>query len=224
MPEHIDDTQDLALEEPPPEQLEQSWEDEVELPPRPRRRLMTPLTGSLLGVLLVALGFIGGVLVQKGQEGSSGASPAGGGFASRLAGLKATGARSGGTTGAAAGAFGGFSSARANATTGTVTFIQGKTLYVETSEGDTVKVQTSAASAVTKTVKGTVHSIKPGETVVVTGSKASSGAVQAESIRVGSTGAAGLFGGAGTGGGTGAGAGSTTSGKSSSEPQLFGSG
>jgi hypothetical protein len=173
----------------------------------------------------VALGFIGGVLVQKGQEGSSGASSARGAFASRLAGLNATGARSGGgTTGAAAGGFGGFSSARANATTGTVTFIQGSTLYVETSEGATVKVRTSAASTVTKTVKGTVHSIKPGETVVVTGSKAASGAVQAESIRVGSTGAAGLFGGGGTGAGAGASTGATTSGKSSSEPQLFGNG
>ncbi len=221
MPEHEPDTQDLALHEPPPVRVEEGWEDEPELPPRPRRRLMTPLTGSLLGVLLLALGFIGGVLVQKGQEGTSSPVRGAGGFASRLAGLK-TGTRSaGGTAGAAAGGFAGFASARGTA--GTVTFIQGGTLYVETTEGTTVKVKTSAASSVTKTVKGTVHSIKPGETVLVTGSKSSSGAVQAESIRVGSTGAAGLFGGTGaTGSST-----STTS-KSSSgssgEPQLFGPG
>ncbi len=216
MSERQENTQDLAVEEPPPVRVEESWEDEPALPPRPRRRLMTPLTGSLLGVLLLALGFIGGVIVQKGQEGgsTSGASGAGG-FASRLAGLKAASRSSTGTTGAAG--TGGFG-APTNATSGKVTFVQGRTLYVETTEGTSIKVQTSATSAVTKTVKGTVHSIKPGETVLVTGSKASSGAVQAESIRVGSTGAAGLFGRAATT------AGSTTTGKSSSEPQLFGPG
>jgi hypothetical protein len=224
MPEHDDDTQNLALQDPPPARVEHSWEDEAELPLRPRRRLMTPLTGSLLAVLLLALGFIGGVLVQKGQGGSS--TSAGGAFASRLAGLKGTGARSAGaTTGAAAsGGFGGFGAARANATTGTVTFIQGKTLYVETTEGGTVKVQTSTASSVTKTVKGTVHSIKPGETVVVTGSKGSSGAVQAESIRVGSTGAAGLFGGTGATGAAGASSSAKSGSGSTGEPQLFGPG
>jgi hypothetical protein len=222
MPEHDDDTRDLALEEPPPVRVEERWEDEPELPPRPRRRLLTPLTGSLLGVLLAALGFIGGVLVQKGQEGSSGTTSARGAFASRLAGLK-TGAGAS-AKGAAGSAFGAFGGARANATTGTVTFIQGKTLYVETTEGATVKVQTSAAAAVTKTVKGSVGSIKPGETVVVTGSKGSNGAVQAESIRVGSAAGAGigaLFG-AGSTGATG-GTGKSSSG-STGEQALFGRG
>ena len=101
MPEHqAPDTQDLALEEAPPVRVEEHWEDEPELPPRPRRRLMTPLTGSLLGVLLLALGFIGGVLVQKGQEGSSSPAAGAGGFASRLAALK-TGARTAGAPGTA---------------------------------------------------------------------------------------------------------------------------
>jgi hypothetical protein len=217
MPDQETIVQETAAEE---------WDQPLEeLPPRPRRRLfgagVSPVPLALLAVFLIACGFIGGVLVQKGQEGSSSSGGATGGFASRLAGLR-TGARSAGATGgtgaSTAGATGAFGAARGNATTGKVTFIQGKTLYVETTEGTTVKVQTSAASAVTKTVKGTVHSIKPGETVVVTGSKASSGAVQAESIRVGSTGATGLFGGAATT------TGSTTTGKSSSEPQLFGPG
>jgi hypothetical protein len=99
MQDHDNETNDLALEEPAPVRVQEAWQDEPELPPRPRRRLMTPLTASLLGVLLAALGFIGGVLVQKGQEGSTGAA-GGGAFASRLAGLK-TGARAG--TGAAGG-------------------------------------------------------------------------------------------------------------------------
>ena len=52
-----------------PEARRDDWVEEYEeqLPHRPRRRLMTPFNLSLLGVLLVAGGFIGGVFVEKGQ-------------------------------------------------------------------------------------------------------------------------------------------------------------
>ena len=43
-----------------------------ELPVRPRRRLLTPVSGGLLAIVLVAGGFIGGVLVQKGQNSGGG--------------------------------------------------------------------------------------------------------------------------------------------------------
>jgi hypothetical protein len=46
--------------------IQEEWrgQDEAPLPPpRPRRRL-TPLTGGLLAVLLLAAGFVGGALVQ----------------------------------------------------------------------------------------------------------------------------------------------------------------
>ena len=46
-------------------------EEPAELPRRPRRRLLGPIPLALLGVLLVACGFIGGVLVEKGQGSSS---------------------------------------------------------------------------------------------------------------------------------------------------------
>jgi hypothetical protein len=63
-------------------------------------------------------------------------------------------------------------------------------------KGETIKVATSAATSVTKTVKAKVKAIHPGETVTITGSTDSKGAVSAESIAVGSrvTGAVGLFG------------------------------
>lgn len=80
-------------------------------------------------------------------------------------------------------------------------------------EGNTIKVMTSAASAVTKTVKSTVRAIRPGETVVVSGTRGGAGAVKAESIRVGAAGGGGLgslFGSSGTSAGAG--------------PSLFGSG
>jgi hypothetical protein len=221
MPEQDDDTRELAVEEPAPAALEEGWqEDELELPPRPRRRLMTPLTGSLFGVLLLALGFIGGVEIQKGQEGSSGSGSAGS-FASRFAGLRGASRTGTSTTGASGAA--GFLGA-SGATTGQVTFIQGGTLYVETTEGTTVKVKTSAGSSVTKTVKGTVAGIKPGETVVVTGAKNADGSVEAESIRVGSTGGGlgALFGGSSSSSGTGSSSSSKSSTGTSGETQLFG--
>ena len=66
-----------------------------ELPRRPRRRLVTPLTLVLAFALVAALGFVGGVKVQKAQ-GTTPTSRAGG-FA-----------RAGGFTG-----FGGASTPRA---------------------------------------------------------------------------------------------------------------
>ncbi|MGA9875508.1 MAG: hypothetical protein WBQ21_06845, partial [Solirubrobacteraceae bacterium] len=80
-------------------------------------------------------------------------------------------------------------------------------------------------STVTKTVKSDVKSIHPGETVIVTGSAGTNGAVSAESIRVSEAGASGgglgaLFGG---GGGASGGDGRRRGGGGSSgEPALFG--
>ena len=234
----------LAYE--PLEEPDDEWFDEQpqELPRRPRRRLLgagaNPIPLALLGVLMIAGGFIGGVLVEKSQN-TSGSSSAGvAGLAARFAALRgaggvgsaagASGASSTGASGAGvgstgasgasgastggagaggggfAGRFGGFGGAGASsATIGEVAYISGNTLYVTNTEGNTVKVTTSPGASVTKTVKANVHGIHPGETVVVRGTKGSNGAVTAESISVGSAGAAGgglgsLFGGGGGGG------------------------
>ena len=207
------------------------FEEPEELPRRPRGRLLAPLPIALLCVLLTACGFIGGVLVEKGQAGSGAAG--GSGLAGRFAALRSaagTPAAGAGATGAAArsalgtGAGGG----GGGATIGQVAFVQGSTLYVTDSSGNTVKVKTSAASTVTKTVSGSVHAIRPGEQVVVSGTTASNGTVTAESIRVGGSaagGLAGLFGGGGASPGSGTGTGSsTTNGSSSGGPALFGGG
>jgi hypothetical protein len=193
--------------------------DLSELPPRPRRRLLTPAPLALIVVLLLALGFIGGVLVEKGQSASSTAAT-GAATAARLRGFAAAGGAAGipgGDAGAGAGAAGGAGGARP--TSGTVAYVSGQTLYVTTGES-TVQVKTSAATSVTKTVKSTVKSIHPGETVTVTGSKGTNGTLTAESIRVGSTGGlGGLFAGAG-----GKGASGSSAGAGSGGPALFGGG
>jgi len=204
-----------AAREPHVSPADDTWAEEPleELPPRPRRRLFAPLPLALLGVLLLACGFIGGVLVEKGQTSSTSSSSASG-LASRFAALRsaagagtATGSGGASSTGGGAAGTGGFAGrfgGAGGATIGEVSYISGSTLYVTDAEGNTVKVTTSPASTITKTVKAGVHGIHPGETVVVRGTKGSGGAVSAESIGVSAAGAGGgglgaLFGGGGGG-------------------------
>jgi hypothetical protein len=183
-------------------------EDE-QMPRRPRRRLLAPRPVALLLVLMTACGFIGGVLVEKGQLPSGGSTGASAGLPSSFAALRsgrfgaganaAPGVGGASVSGSPAGAGSGA------ATAGLVSFIHGATLYVTTAEGNTVKVTSSPASTVTKTVKSTVKGIHPGETVIVTGPQNANGAVSAETIRVSSGAATGalssLFGRSGEGAG-----------------------
>jgi hypothetical protein len=207
-------------------QDDSEWIEDEELPRRPRRRLLTPLPLSLLGILLIACGFIGGVLVEKGESSSSTSPGTSSALASRFAALRggtagSTGTRAGATTGSSTGssAAGGFT----RPTAGTVAYLAGNTLYVTNSEGNTVKVTTGAGTSVTKTVKSTTKGIHPGEAVTIVGATASSGSITAESISVGAStgGLAGLFG----GGGAAASRGGSTGGSSSSSSggqSLFG--
>ncbi len=196
----------------------ETYEDEREaapeeptLPPRRRRRLVTPAFAVLAAVLIGALGFIGGVEVQKGQaDSSAGTTPTGGGAA--RAGLG--GGAGGGTSGGLAGPGG----ARGNATVGTVANKRGSTLYVKDSDGTTIRVKTTSHSKINRTATASAGAIHPGDTVVVQGTKSSSGTITATQINATSSsaasGLAGLFGGGGGlrgfGGGGGGGAGGGT--------------
>jgi hypothetical protein len=204
MPDEQPTIHDPAVQEPaalayePTEDEDGEWSDEPgeadELPPRPRRRLLTPIPLALLGGLLIAGGFIGGVQVQKGESSSGSSGGAGAGLPSGFAALRGGGPSSTGTSSGkspAGGSSGGFPGAGAGGsrpTVGTVAYLAGSTLYVTNSEGNTVKVNTSAATSVTKTVKTKVNGIYPGETVTVTGAAGSGGTVSAESVSVGSSG------------------------------------
>ncbi len=220
-----------AYGSPPYEPIEEEdeWlEEPVELPPRPRRRLLSPVPLALFGVLITACGFIGGVLVEKGQASTSSSSGGTSALASRFAALRGSGSSTG-ASGASTGASGGFAGragGAGGATAGQVAYLSGSTLYVTTAEGNTVKVTTSPATSVTKTVKATVAGIHPGETVTITGATSSNGAVSAESIRVGAGAAGGLgalFGAGAGASGKGA-AGKAGSSSSGGEPALFGNG
>jgi hypothetical protein len=197
------------------------------LPVRPRRTLLTPVSGGLLAVMLVAGGFIGGVQVQKHQGASGGGARNGlpAAFAARLAagGGAAPGAASGAGTGAARAGGG-----SGGATAGTVANIKGSTLYVIGADGATVRVKTNDNSKVTRNAAGSVAHVHPGDTVVIQGSTASSGTVTASSITatakgVTPAGFGGSFpGAAAAGGATGAAPGSgATSGSAPQVPQGF---
>jgi len=163
------------------------YEETEELPRRPRTRLLTPLTASLLLVLFAACGFIGGVLVEKHQQPTT--TLTGAATSARL-GASAGGATgSSGAAGAAtsAGGFGGRARGLAagggsGATIGTVTNVNGNKLFVTTAAGSMVEVVTTPQSKVTKSVAAGANAIHPGDSVVVSGITASNGTVTARTV------------------------------------------
>jgi hypothetical protein len=177
------------------EPREQSgWDDgeEAELAPRPRGRLLRPLPLLLIAVTIAAAGFLGGVLAQKGSEGgSSAAALPGGGELPAFAAAQASGSE-GGSTGGREAAAGGSESAAATglpsfggtanaAATGTVTSVEGRTIYVKESDGTVVAVKAADGSTVTRDSNVAAKKIHPGDSVVAEGSKHGS-TVKASSI------------------------------------------
>jgi hypothetical protein len=181
------------------------WETEEtdQLPPRRRRRwrVLTPMTGVLFGVLLVALGFIAGAIAERGKASSSAAD--GGAPRTGFAGRGGAGGLGGqgGPPGAAGGGGG--------AVVGQVANLSGRTIYLTDTQGNTVKVRVPKGATVTKTSNAGFGAINPGDSLVVQGARARNGTITAGSIRAtaasvgGGNALSALFGG---GGGAGAGA------------------
>lgn len=223
----LDETGTLDYDAEPEEVAavpEEGWleEPEEELPRRPRRKLLgvggNPIPLVLLVILLLAGAFFAGVQVEKGQTSSSATS--GGlpsGFAALRSKLSSGGTSSTGSTGSSGGlpstGASGFPSAGGltggGLTTGEVSFANGNTLYVTSSEGNTVKVSAPEGTKVSKTVTTNVHSIHPGDTVIVRGTQNKNGSVSASSISISSSGGSSA---------------SASGSSSSSTQQLFGSG
>lgn len=173
----IDERDDERLDEAPPEG---EWEElaEEELPPRPRNRLLAPLPLALIAVLIAATGFLGGVLVQKGSEGSGSAGGPPGGLPSFLSEGAGEGSGSEGASGLPSNFPGGDSGA---AVSGTVSSANGRTIYVKDSGGATVAVRVEDGSKINRDSNVGVKKIRPGDSVVVQGSKHGS-TVKASSI------------------------------------------
>lgn len=172
------ETDEHAEDEEWVESASEGWEEEDdELPPRPRKRLSVPLPIFLIAVLIGAIGFLGGVLIQKGSEGSSAGGFPGGGEIPAIAAAGGEGAAAG-ARGTPTGFPGGASDA---AVTGTVSSVDGRTIYVEGADGNTVAVKAGAGSTISRDAKTGVKKVRPGDTVVVQGSKHGS-TVRASSI------------------------------------------
>lgn len=188
---------------------------------RPQRSKLPGLTAFLVAAVLVAGGFVGGVITQKHEGGTS----AGGGntaalaaaFRNRGAGAGATTGTGAGTgSGAATGAGGlGAAAGGSGSTVGTVKLVDGNKIYLTTTDGATVVVDTGPTTTIKVTKSGVPADLPPGTTVVVQGTTGADGVVKATTVTQGG-GAGGGFGGGGfgrtrtgTGTGTGGGAGAT---------------
>lgn len=165
---------------------EEYWEPVEETSPLPRRRrsqLFNRKTAALVALITCAAGFYAGIRVEKGQlanstGGSSSFSP------SAIGGFAGTGrARTGSTTGfPAGGRFPGFGSGSNTPSIGTIASVNGDTLYLTETSGDTVKVKLSSATKVTKTEAVSKNKLRPGESVVIEGLKGSNGTISATSV------------------------------------------
>jgi len=135
------------------ESEDDGWDEseEAAIPPRPRGRLWRPLPLFLIAVTIAAAGFLGGVLAQKGSESSSSLSLPGGG--------------------AGGGAIPSFGGASDSAPAGTVTSVEGHTLYVKESDGTIVAVKIGDGATVTRNSDVKAKKIHPGDSVTVEGSK-----------------------------------------------------
>jgi hypothetical protein len=211
------------------DQRGEGWEpydeqqDAERLPRRPRRQLFNKRSAALAAVIACAAGFYAGVRIEKGQLSTS---SAGGGFS--FAGLTAARGAAGaaGTAGAAAGTGASRSGAASGAggagartasgfpgaalaggalgragsgSFGTIASVNGRSLYVTDSSGNTVKVKLSSATKVTKSLGVARSSLHPGDAVVIRGLKNSGGTLIATSVSDSGT-VAGATGAAGSGG------------------------
>jgi hypothetical protein len=155
-----------------------------ELAARPPRAKLPRLTLALGAGVLVAVGFVGGVLAQKHYGPSStGTANRASALASAFAGARGRGfGGGGGGGGLGAGGTGGLG---ANSITGSITVVSGDTLYVTASDGTVYTVKTSGSTTVSITSSGSLSQLKPGQTVTIAGTSGGSGTVDATTITAG---------------------------------------
>ena len=167
-------------------------DDEEDFAPRARQRFGL-LSGLLVLALAIALGFLGGEIVQKhyGTAASaSGVTARRAAFAGGEGGFGGFGAGTG--TGAGAGPGAGTGNAAGTGTgagttttvpavIGTVTTIKGTTVVVKNLGGKSVTVHLTSATTITVSVKA--KALKAGQTVAVVGTTAT-GVVTARSVVV----------------------------------------
>jgi Domain of unknown function (DUF5666) len=140
-----------------------------------RRRAVTPLTRSLLVLVIAGGAFLGGVLVERSQAKTTPSSALPSGVSANIAALFG-GARTSTTVAGAGGTTG------ASSTFGTVKLVDGKNVYVSDAQGNVVKVATNATTKITTNQPASIAKLKPSTTVIVQGTTAADGTLTATSI------------------------------------------
>jgi hypothetical protein len=120
-----------------------------------RRRWLTPTNTALVAILLGLGGFYLGVHDEKSQRAST---------ASARVARPAT------------------ARASAGITAGTVTRVDGDTIYVKESSGATVTVKLLSATTISKSSSVGSGSVRPGDSVAVQGTAGSDGTIKSTSI------------------------------------------
>jgi hypothetical protein len=165
---------------------------EAALAARPSRIRLPRLTVMLAAAVLIGGGFLAGVQVgKKSASASAGGLPAGlasGGLAGFI-GARPSGGSPGGV-GAPRGGSGAGTSGPAglgspgggSGTFGTVKLVDGSTIYVQTVSGGIIRVTTSPSTKIQISATGTAKDLRPGQSVIVQGTKHGSGLVTATSV------------------------------------------
>ncbi|HET9170829.1 MAG TPA: hypothetical protein VFN97_15435 [Actinospica sp.] len=153
-----------------------------ELAARPPRARLPKVTLALSAGILVAAGFVGGVLAQKHLGGTSGGTGRAGALASSFAAARGSGR---GGFGGGAGGVGAGTGTGGGSITGSITVVSGGTLYVTAANGTVYTVQTSGGTSVKLSSSGSLSQLKPGQTVTIAGTRGSGGTVNATTITAG---------------------------------------
>ncbi len=144
---------------------------------RPKVRLPS-LTMTLMLVVVLGLGFLGGTLVGMHYGSSSGSSAASVSPFTRFGSGSSAAPSASSRFPGGSGLFGG----SGGATFGTIKLVDGNIVYIQTETGSIVQVTTSAATKVTASSAVPLKDLVPGETVIVEGTKKANGSVAATSI------------------------------------------
>jgi hypothetical protein len=141
------------------------------------RQIVTRTTAVLVGLMLIAGGFLSGAQVQK-HWGARPAAQSGGfpnlgnlGAAGGFPGLGGQDQGSTGTTGPSR--------------TGTVKLVDGTTVYIQTADGSTITIKTNTDTTVQISQAGSLKDLQPGASVTVEGASGSDGTLTATKITKG---------------------------------------
>jgi hypothetical protein len=176
-PDPIQDTARVLGDDPFGEEpLTDSFAED--LAARAPMRIANRTTVVLAGVLLVVVGFVGGVLVEKNSTSTTRATANPNGFGGNGPGGSGFGGGQG--RGGGAGGIGG--TAAGSPTTGKVTLVDGTTVYLTTADGQVLTIRTTGSTTVRAEQTMALKDLKAGTTVTVVGTTGGDGAVTATSV------------------------------------------